>query len=340
MTQSQISTPFYAVSVTPSGELSSSVRHPSIQIVFSEPVVALKKLGAPILKSEHVQITPKLEGVFRWYGTSVLSFDCADDLIPQKIYTVKINPQILSVNGEKFSGQNEFNFFTEEIRMQSVVPGYLEQKKKNVFFNSNDIPAEYAKNIAINFSNKVSAKIISSHIEVRDSENKKYDFSASQLEENSILLKMKNSFPQDKEISIILKNGAEPQKDYRKTESDQVLKFHTLRPFKFLSANGGGTLRISFNHAIKSGMETEILSAISFQPNFDIKLEQIKIECNTIIVRDLPVTYSDEYSFEIKENSIRDCYNQICASKISQRIQVGDADVFAGFRAGKISSLE
>ncbi|MDE5776602.1 MAG: Ig-like domain-containing protein, partial [Treponemataceae bacterium] len=116
LTQSQISTPFYAVSVTPSGELSSSVRHPSIQIVFSEPVVALKKLGAPILKSEHVQITPKLEGVFRWYGTSVLSFDCADDLIPQKIYTVKINPQIVSVNGEKFSGQNEFNFFTEEIR--------------------------------------------------------------------------------------------------------------------------------------------------------------------------------------------------------------------------------
>lgn len=186
----------------------------------------------------------------------------------------------------------------------------------------------------------MNAKIISSHIEVRDSENKKYDFFASQLEENSILLKMKNSFPQDKEISIILKNGAEPQKDYRKTESDQVLKFHTLRPFEFVSANGGGTLRILFNHAIKSGMETEILSAISFQPNFDIKLEQIKFEGNTIIIRDLPVNYSDEYSFEIKENSIRDCYNQICASKISQKIQVGDADVFADFQAEKISFLE
>lgn len=134
LAQTQISTPFYAVSVTPYGELSSTVRHPSIQIVFSKPVVALKKLGVPILKSEHVQITPKLEGVFRWYGTSVLSFDCADDLIPQKIYTVKINPQIVSVNGDKFSGQNEFNFFTEEIRMQSVVPGYLEQNKEECFF--------------------------------------------------------------------------------------------------------------------------------------------------------------------------------------------------------------
>lgn len=340
LTQTQISTPFYAVSVTPSGELSSSVRHPSIQIAFSEPVVALKKLGEPILKSEHVQITPKLEGVFRWYGTSVLSFDCADDLIPQKIYTVKINPQIVSVNGDKFSGQNEFNFFTEEIRMQGVVPGYLEKKKKNIFFNPNDIPAEYSKNIAINFSNKVNAKIISSHIEVRDSKNKKYDFSASQLEENSILLKMKNSFPQNEEISITLKSGAEPQKDCRKTESEQVLKFHTLCPFEFVSASGGGTLRISFNYAIKSGTEAEIFSAISFQPNFETKLEQIEIEGNTIIVRDLPVTYSDEYSFEIKENSIRDCYNQICTSKISQKIQVGDADVFADFRAGKISFLE
>lgn len=338
--QTQISTPFYAVSVTPSGELSSTVRHPSIQIVFSEPVVPLKKLGEPILKSEHVQITPKLEGVFRWYGTSVLSFDCADDLIPQKIYTVKINPQIVSVNGEKFSGRNEFTFFTEEIRMQNAVPGFLERKNKNVFFNPNDIPAEYAKNIAINFSNKVNAKVISSHIEVRDSKNKKYDFSASQLEENSVLLKMKNSFLQDDEISITLKSGAEPQKGYRKTESEQVLKFHTLRPFEFVKASGGSTLRISFNHAIKSGMEAEIFSAISFQPQFETKIEQMKIEGNTILFSDLPVTYSDEYSFEIKENSVRDCYNQICENKISQKIQVGDADVFADFRAGKFSFLE
>ena len=338
--RTQISTSFYAVSVTPSGELSSKVRHPSIQVVFSEPVVALKKLGEPILKSEHVQITPKLEGVFRWYGTSVLSFDCAEDLIPQKIYTVKINPQIVSASGEKFSGQSEFVFFTEEIRMQSLVPGYLEQKKENVFFDSNDIPAEYAKNIAINFSNKVNAKTISAYIEVRDSKNKKYDFSASQLEENSILLKMKNSFSQNDEISITLKSGAEPQKGYRKTETEQVLKFHTLRPFEFVGASGGGTLRISFNHAIKSGTESEVFSAISFQPQFKIQGEQIKIEGNSIIVRDLPVTYSDEYSFEIKENSLRDCYNQICKTKISQKIQVGDADVFADFRFGRISFLE
>ena len=336
----QIPTPFYAVSVTPEGELSSGVHHPSIQVVFSEPVVPLAKLGEPILKSEHVEITPKLEGVFRWYGTSVLSFDCADDLIPQKIYTVKINPEIVSVNGEKFSGQSEFNFFTEEIRMQKIVPGYLEQKKENIFFNSDDIPAEYAKNIAVNFSNKVSAKVISSHIEVRDSKNKKYNFSASQIEENSILLKIKNSFSQNEEITVTLKSGAEPQKGYRKTESEQALKFHTLRPFEFVEASGGGTLRVSFNHAIKAGTEADILSAISFAPQFEIGLEQIKIEGNAITVSDLPVTYSDEYSFEIKENSVRDFYNQVCENKIARKIQVGDADVFADSRLGNFSFLE
>lgn len=336
----QIPTPFYAVSVTPEGELSSGVHHPSIQVVFSEPVVPLAKLGEPILKSEHVEITPKLEGVFRWYGTSVLSFDCADDLIPQKIYTVKINPEIVSASGDKFSGQNEFTFFTEEIRMRSVVPGYLEQKQEKIFFNSDDIPAEYAKNIAVNFSNKVNAKAISPYIEVRDSKNQKYDFSASSLEENSILLKMKKSFPQNEEISVTLKSGAEPQKDYRKTESEQKLSFHTLRPFEFAGASGGGTLRVSFNHAIKSGTENEILSAISFKPQFEIKLDQIEIAGNSIIVRDLPVTYSDKYSFKIKENSIRDYYNQTCSQKISRKIQVGDADVFADFRVGRFSFLE
>ena len=38
---------FYVQTVFPQGELSSDAVFPSIQIQFSEPVVALKKLGEP-----------------------------------------------------------------------------------------------------------------------------------------------------------------------------------------------------------------------------------------------------------------------------------------------------
>ena len=85
-------TDFYVASVSPNEEVPSSVSFPSVQIQFSKPVVALAKLGEPITSSDVVTITPKLNGVFRWYGTSLLSFDTSDALIPQKEYIVTVNP--------------------------------------------------------------------------------------------------------------------------------------------------------------------------------------------------------------------------------------------------------
>ena len=42
---------------------------------FSEPVVPLSKLGEPSDKSDIISIEPALNGVFRWYGTSLLSLN-------------------------------------------------------------------------------------------------------------------------------------------------------------------------------------------------------------------------------------------------------------------------
>ncbi|MBQ9539113.1 MAG: hypothetical protein IJU95_07565, partial [Treponema sp.] len=66
---------FNVISMTPTGELPSQVKYPSIQVQFSEPVVALMALGKQSSTSEYLTIEPKLNGVFRWKGTSILSFD-------------------------------------------------------------------------------------------------------------------------------------------------------------------------------------------------------------------------------------------------------------------------
>ena len=75
---------FEVIDLLPGEELPSNVKYPSIQIQFSEPVIALQKLGDPSDKSPYVTIEPEIKGVFRWYGTSLLSVEASDPIIPQK----------------------------------------------------------------------------------------------------------------------------------------------------------------------------------------------------------------------------------------------------------------
>jgi len=160
------STSFFVKSVMPDGEISSSVVHPSIQVLFSEPVVALSKLGEPMPECETVTITPKLDGVFRWYGTSLLSFDCADKLIPQKEYTVEINPAARSVGGTPLCGAVSFSFRTEELRITGIEPGFSAEKKPVPYFSAGDVPPEFAREIAVTFSNSVNHKVVSKSIRI------------------------------------------------------------------------------------------------------------------------------------------------------------------------------
>ncbi|MBP5752490.1 MAG: Ig-like domain-containing protein, partial [Treponema sp.] len=171
-------TDFYVASVSPNEEVPSTVSFPSIQIQFSKPVVALAKLGEPITSSDVVTITPKLNGVFRWYGTSLLSFDTSDALIPQKEYYITVNPDLTSADGTQISGPVCYTFHTEEMTLSSIEPGYTVRKEKKISVNSNDIPPEYARDMAVNFKNKVNPQVVAGYITVADSDGNEYGFKA------------------------------------------------------------------------------------------------------------------------------------------------------------------
>ena len=333
-------TDFYVASVSPNEEVPSSVSFPSIQIQFSEPVVPLSKLGEPAAQSDVVTIVPKLNGVFRWYGTSLLSFDTSDALIPQKEYAVTVNPSLKSVNGTEISGPVCFTFHTEELQLRSVEPGYTARKEKKIHLNPNDIPPEYATDLAVTFSNKVNPSVVTKFLAVNDSDGKSYSYKASAIDEKSILLKFGEQFPRDKEIKITLKNGAVPDTDCWPTSKEQNRTFHTLRPMQFLSVNGTSSLAVSFNHQIKSGTEKQIFDALTFSPEMDVDISHLELHGNTIFIRDLPVTFNDTYTVSLKGGAVSDVYEQTYAEKISEQIIVPDADSFVNFRDGNFAILE
>ncbi len=331
---------FFVSQVTPQGQLSSSVKFPSIQILFSKAVIPLAKLGEVTSLSDAVKMEPELDGVFRWYGTSILSFDTSDEMIAQKEYKITVNENLKSIDGEKISGPLEFTFRTEDIKITSLEAGYSAGKKNKSYINSDDVPLEYAKDFALNFSNKVNAQCVSQYILISDSKGKKYNFRASPLSDQKILIELKENLPANSQIKISLKKGAKVFEDSAGTQKEQSLTFHTLRPFEAENFYEGSTVKIIFNHRIKSGQEDAIFSALSTSLKSPLKKEQVEVKGKSIIIKDLDVKYGESFSVKIKKNSFKDIYGQTCRKNISKKIKVGKASSFIYFDYGTNYILE
>ncbi|MBQ5450358.1 MAG: Ig-like domain-containing protein, partial [Treponema sp.] len=221
---------FTVLSMTPEGELPSQVEYPSIQIQFSEPVVALKELGEQESSSYVFSIEPPLKGVFRWKGTSVLSFDSTDKTVPQKQYTLRINPNLVSKKGNKISGKLEYTFHTEELKLNSIQPAYTAYKEGRYVDNSS-VPPELAKDIALHFNLPVNAAVVSKTITVTDNKNTTYKFSALNDGEKTLVLHLKETPAEDRQITVTLQKGSMADKDCYPTSANRSRSFHTLIPF-------------------------------------------------------------------------------------------------------------
>ena len=80
--------PFKIVDYGPVDELPVEMKHSTIYVMFSHPVVPISKLGDIVPDSPIMKIAPEINGVFRWYGTKLLSFEPTELYMPQREYKV------------------------------------------------------------------------------------------------------------------------------------------------------------------------------------------------------------------------------------------------------------
>ena len=158
-------TDLYILDMQPAGELPSAVKYPSVFVQFSKPVVPLASLGKPSGVSEYMKIEPPLQGVYRWYGTSLLCFDSSEAVIPQREYRVTVSPDITASDGTPVSGQLSYTFRTEELAFLNVIPGY-ETVQTGGYVDPDDVPPEDARSVALLFSYPVDPGIIHSSLEI------------------------------------------------------------------------------------------------------------------------------------------------------------------------------
>ena len=156
-------TPLTIIDYGPIDELPSHVHHPIIYVMFSQPIVPLGKLGEPMKSSNIIKISPEINGVYRWYGTKLLSFEPEEKFTPQNKYIVTISKNTQSLGGKSLEGNNKFDFHTEYLNTESYSPSY------------DDVPLDQAKKIRLTFKYPVNIDVITKYLEIR-SKGDKYSF--------------------------------------------------------------------------------------------------------------------------------------------------------------------
>lgn len=338
---------FRVLFVSPEGELPASVKNPAVQIQFSMPVVPLARLGKPSDRSDYVTITPALKGVFRWYGTSLLSFESADAVIPQKEYTVTVSPGAKSVSGSPLSGRNVFHFHTEPLRLLSVIAGYG-AVQENRLFPRDEVPAEYASDTAVYFSAPVNPGYITDWLRFTDgASGAALRYSVTECNGNMLRVRISDGLSDNMQVNVTLPAGAAADEGCFPVQEAQTLSFHTLRTFELVSAapessrnsRYSNPVRLVFNHALAAGQEAEIAARIRTAPEMEVSAANLEVSGAVVTVHSLPVTFDSTYELTALPG-IRDAYGRVTETERSFTITVPDAASYARFRDSGFLMLE
>ena len=345
---------FKVLNVTPQGELPASVKYPAIQIHFSQPVTELKALGNPTATSSIVSIEPKLKGVYRWYGTSILSFESDEEAIPQKTYTIKINPNTTSLKGNKIQGKTEYTFHTEDLKITSVHPGYGHEKNGQ-YVTRNNVPVQLAKDIAVFFNAPVNAAVVKDFLTVQaenSGHSKNLNFTALQEDKNIVHLTVQEDLPEDTDIKVTLQKGALADKDCHASQKETSESFHTIVKFKVTDTDTQPSwysediflpVYVYFSTELKDGNEEELAKHIECDTgsakSYKITKENIKISGHSLTIHSLPVTYEQTYSITINKD-FSDIYGRKLTSDYTFKVTAPDAKSFVRFKNSGFMTLE
>ncbi|MBN2443250.1 MAG: Ig-like domain-containing protein, partial [Spirochaetales bacterium] len=335
--------PFRIVDHGPAEELPVEVRNPTIYVLFSQPVVPLAKLGDVMTTSEIMSISPPVPGIYRWYGSKILSFEPSEKYLPQREYRVSIQKSLKSLGGKTLTGETSFRFHTEYLKIVDFYPGSPYEG-----YSFSDVPLAEAKKITLTFSYPVSIDVIKKYITLT-SKGKKYNFTLArpqnpdELDENYILrtivLYVDEDFESDAEVIVTLGKGARSEVDFIGTPEEIRRTFHTITPFVYKEYSSysysfprsekgdANPVYLEFSHSVdKESVKANISLSLEVQ-NLQ---ENIEVWGNYVKLTNLPVTYGGFYTIDMGKK-MRDVYGRELGKQYSVKITVSDASTYYYF---------
>ena len=333
--------PFFVSEYGPKGLLPDEALKPSIYVVFSQPVVPISVLGRPVGQSDIVSISPHLGGVYRWYGTRLLSFDTDDEVLPQREYTITVSAAARSLGGKVIQGNRQFTFRTKPLTIKRIYPGGDQSA------HLADVPPDDARTLTVLFSYPVNVAVVRRYIEITVG-GESVDFAVDRespvrLEEadrrSSAVLHLSHEIPEQTEMQIILKAGARSEEGYAGSLEDTVVGLSTIGPFEFMThstysdvfpSSGNGPsypVYLEFSHPVN---EIDIDAAIRTVPVVEVAAGSITARGNQIMIDDLP--FPPESSFTIiLDGSLEDIYGRALSKAVEVSVTVPEARRYARF---------
>ena len=305
--------PFTVADWGPRGTLPAEVRYPSFYVLFSEPVVALSALGTQSDKSEFFSVEPAIAGVFRWNGTSLLSFDCTEPADPLCAYTITVSDKVTSLDGKPLTGERVFSTTSAKLAVIWNAPGYSVSR----FVDKSEVPPECAQEWRVQFNYPVDAAVLknSSAITVND---KPVDFDVRQDLADTVTYSWAQKTPFDADVYLAVRQERDG------TVSVAEAYFHTLSDFRFKydrPAESYGTrsnpVRLIFSHPVDVTTATGAVTATGADGTaIPVTQDNLEAVGQTLVVFGLPITPHTKYTIAVS-GQLKDIYGRALTKPFS-----------------------
>ena len=239
----------------PTGTVPHENLEGGVWVLFSQPVVPLKKLEKPASSSDILSITPRVDGIYRWYGSRLFSFEPKGQLAPATEYVVKVTSSLRSLAGDALTGDTEFRFRTEPLGIVSISP------------QGSDVIPEASKEIVITFNFPVDLPVILPSIRLladgasvrfraaRPVISDKRELGPYENADRLVSLTPAAPLPRDADVKVIVLAGARPKAGNYGTSEEMSGGFHTLLPLEIESSDvsldgPSPSVVLRFNHSL------------------------------------------------------------------------------------------
>jgi len=341
--------PLEVVRFSPEGEVPLA---PDLNVTFSQPMVAVTS-QEEAAKFAPVELTPQVEGKWRWLGTKTLMFDTAKRFPMATKFVARVPAGTKSANGQVLQKDVTWTFTTPPPKVETMIPANQVTRRDALMFVSFDqeINAEAVLSaMKVTGGGKPLKVRLATQEEINKDSSISYYVKQSQPRRWIVFRAITNegltadALPGDSPIVVNIPKGTPSAEGPLTTTKDQSFSFRTYGAMKFVGGwcSYQGSTRCTPNDMWYLQFTNPIDGA-----TFD--KSQIKIEP---LVEGMNIYPSGNYIYfqgykkgrtkytVTLENKIKDVYGQQLDKPASAVFNVGSADANLYSQGGSFVILD
>ncbi len=337
------------VRYSPEGEVSLA---PDLNVTFSQPMVAVTSQEQAAAFAP-VELSPQVEGRWRWLGTRTLMFD-TDKRFPMATkFTARVPAGTKAASGQILSKVVTWTFTTPPPKAEAMIPQNRIVRRDALMFirfdqaidqeavlNSVSVTSQRRKLPIRLATEQEIAQDASIAFQVKESQPGRW-IAFRALNSDGLT---ENALPGDSQITVTVQAGTPSAEGPLKTVKPQPFSFNTYGPFKFNEAVCGwrGSKRcspfdqwyIQFSNPIDASAFTADM--VRVEP----RVEGLNVypSGNTIYFQGYKIG-STAYKITV-DPSLKDQFGQTLGSPVTATINVGTADPALYSQGGPMNVLD